>query len=164
MVYLVRKESPMTLEELSKLDYRSAMDLIYAYTTDVKRHEKDLESLRQEESVWETRTRLAHEKGLADLEAGASERLSQLKEKIFSIESSRSELSHDLARLKEALPGIKARERSIDPDMLQAELSMMTGEAMDPGKANLEKELNALETPSGSDALAELKRKMGLGG
>ena len=153
----------MTLEELSKLDYRSAMDLIYAYTTDVKRHEKDLESLRQEESVWEGRVRLAREKGLADLEAGASERVTQLKEKILSIESSRVELARDLARLKEALPGLKAKERSSDPDMLQAELSLMTGEAMDPGKANLDKELKALETPSGHDALAELKRKMGLG-
>lgn len=153
----------MTLEELSRLDYRSAMDLMYAYTTDVKRHEKDLESLRQEESVWEGRTRLAREKGLADLEAGANERATQIREKIQSIEASRSEFARDLARLKEALPGLKAKERSIDPDMLQAELSMMAGEDLDPGKAKLEKELKVLETPSGNDALAELKRKMGLG-
>lgn len=154
----------MTLEELSKLDYPSAMNLIYAYTTDIKVHEKDLESLRKEAALWEARVGLARDKGLADLEAGASARLSQVNEKILSIETSRGELSRDLSRLKEALPGLKAKERSIDPDMLQAELSMMTGEALDPGKASLDKELKALETPSGGDALAELKRKMGLGG
>ena len=152
----------MTLEELSRLDYPGAMDLIYAYTTDIKRHEIDIRSLGKEAEIWGSRVRLAEEKGLAELAAEARKRLAAIEENIGSIEASRKELAADVARLKEALPGIKARVRSIDPDQLQAELSMMTGEALDPAGADLDRQLGELEKEKGDTALEALKRKMGL--
>jgi phage shock protein A len=152
----------MTLEELSRLDYQGAMDLIYAYTTDIKRHDIDIQSLKKEAEVWASRVGLAEAKGLADLAGEARKRLAEVTERIGSIEASRKELSADVARLKEALPGIKARVRSIDPDRLQAELSMMTGEALDPEKAELDRQLGSLEKDTGDAALDALKRKMGL--
>jgi len=157
----------MTLEELSRLDYQGAMELLFAYTTDIKRHEKDMESLEKEIALWTSRVSLAEGKGLADLAAAARAQLDQLKGKAAEIAASKAELARDAQRIKESLSGIKAKERSIDPDLLQAELSMMTGEALDPGKAKLEKELADLGV-SGStaspaeDALSILKRKMGL--
>jgi phage shock protein A len=152
----------MTLEELSRLDYPGAMELILAYSTDIKRHDIDIQNLRKEAEVWGSRVRLAEAKGLADLAQEAKKQAADIEEHIASIEASRAELSTDVARLKEALPGMKARERSIDPDRLQAELSMMTGEALDPAKAELDKQLGALEKDSGDSALQALKRKMGL--
>lgn len=153
----------MTLEELSRLDYQGAMDLLFAYTTDIKRHEKDIESLRQESELWNSRVSLAEGKGLADLAAAAREQLDRLQQKIAEIDASKAELARDVLRLKEALPGLKAKERSIDPDRLLAELSMMTGEALEPEKAAAERELDALgKTKPADDALAALKRKMGL--
>ena len=152
----------MTLEELSHLDYQGAMDLIYAYTTDIKRHDIDIRNLKGEAEVWGSRIQFADGKGLPDLAAEARKRLAEVEEHIASIEASRNELSADVARLKEALPGIKARVRSIDPDQLQAELSMMTGEALDPAGADLDRELGKLEKSTGDEALEALKRRMGL--
>jgi hypothetical protein len=83
-----------------------------------------------------------------------------------SLGSSKSEFALDISRIREALPRIKSKERSIDPDMLAAELAMMTGEALEPEKANLEKELSAIGTSQAhgeaESELAALKRKMGL--
>ena len=153
----------MTLEELSRLDYDGAMNLLFAYTTDIKRHEKDIEALKKDVALWTSRVSLAEGKGLAELAAGARTQLSQLEAKLSDIQASKGELERDAARIKEAIPGIKAKERSIDPDLLQAELSMMTGEALDPEKAKLDRELDALSKADPSaDPLNALKKKMGL--
>jgi chromosome segregation ATPase len=160
----------MTLEELSHLDYQGAMDMLFAYTTDIKRHEKDVDALRKEIEIWSSRVKLAEGKGMTELAEAAKTQVSQLNGKIAEIDASRAELVRDAQRIKESLSGIKAKERSIDPDLLQAELSMMTGEALDPEKAKLERELSALESAGAAgeagapaeDALTALKRKMGL--
>lgn len=153
----------MTLEELSRLDYSGAMDLLFAYTTDIKRHDKDIEALKKDIALWTSRVSLAESKGMVELAAGARSQVTQLEGKLAEIEASRAELDRDARRIKESLPGIKAKERSIDPDMLQAELSMMTGEALDPEKAKLDRELDALsKAESAADPLEALKRKMGL--
>jgi hypothetical protein len=153
----------MTLEELSRLDYQGAMDLLFAYTTDVKRHEKDIAAFDKEIELWSSRVKLAEAKAMPDLAEAARRQLGQITEKRDSVEASRIELARDVQRLKEALPGIKAKERSIDPDQLLAELSMLTGEAMDPEKAKIDRELSALSSSPSEDTLAALKRKMGLG-
>lgn len=171
----------MTLEELSKLDYQGAMELMVVYSTDIKMQEKELEPLKKEAELWASRVSLAESKALPDLAQAARERHGQIQEKIAALENSILELKLDVARLKEALPGLKAKERSIDPDQLLAELSMMTGEAMDPEKAKFDREFAALEgsgagtsapqsepqsSPKPSspvdDTLAALKRKLGL--
>lgn len=159
----------ISLEELSRLDQGGAMDLLFAYTTDIKRHEKDMEALKKDAALWASRVSLAESRGMAELAAGAKAQLAGLEARLSEIQASRAELERDAARIKEALPGIKARQRSIDPDQLQAELAMMTGEALDPEKARLERELKTLvdspstDNPSAEDPLAALKRKMGLG-
>ncbi|MFZ3110313.1 MAG: hypothetical protein WA234_06450 [Rectinemataceae bacterium] len=154
----------ITLEELSKLDHGAAMDLLFAYTTDIKRHEKDIEALKKDAALWASRVSLAEARNLPELAAGAKTQLSGLEARLSGIQASKAELERDAARIKEALPGIKAKERSIDPDQLQAELSMMTGEALDPEKARLDRELDTLaKTGADSDPLEALKRKMGLG-
>lgn len=176
----------MTLEELSKLNYQGAIELMVAYSTDIKMQEKELEPLKKEVALWASRVSLAESKALADLAQAARERHGQIQEKIIALENSILELKQDVARLKEALPGLKAKERSIDPDQLLAELSMMTGEAMDPEKAQFDREFAALEGSAGGtssagasapraeaqsspkpvspvdDTLAALKRKLGL--
>lgn len=153
----------MTLEELSRLDYDGAMNLLFAYTTDIKRADKEIEALRKEIALWTSRVSLAEGKGLTELAAGARAQLAQLDAKVAGILASRADMERDAGRIKEALPGIKAKERSIDPDLLQAELSMMTGEALDPEKAKLDRELDALsKADTSADPLAALKRRMGL--
>lgn len=152
----------ISLEELSRLDHGGAMELLFAYTTDIKRHEKDIEALKKDVALWASRVNLAESRGMAELAAGAKTQLLGLEARLGEIQATKAELERDAARIKEALPGIKARQRSIDPDQLQAELAMMTGEALDPEKARLERELKTLaDNPSDNDPLAALKKKMG---
>jgi phage shock protein A len=156
----------ITLEELSKMDFRGAMDLLFAYTTDLKRIEKEYSEALQNADLWNSRVTLAQSKGLADLAEAARKQSAATRAQAESLDSSRSELALDISRIKEALPTIKSKERSIDPDTLAAELAMMTGEALDPEKAKLEKELSAIDSSQAvkgaESALAALKRKMGL--
>jgi len=155
----------MTLEELSHLDYGSAQELLMAYATDIKRHEKDIEALDADISLWNSRVRLATDKGMAELSIQAQAQCDSLKAKRDEIAASKAQLEGDLRRIKELLPELKAKRRSIDPDALEAELAMMTGEALEPEKAKAEQEIKGLEQQAGvEDALAALKRKMGLAG
>lgn len=152
----------MTLEELSKLDYDGAQALLIAYATDIKRHEKDLQALDEQIALWSSRIKLAQDKGMADLSNQAQAQYQGLVEKRKEIADSKAELESDLERIKEKLPELKAKRRSIDPDALQAQLAMLTGEALEPEKAKSEKELKGLEQAADLDAaLAALKKRMG---
>jgi chromosome segregation ATPase len=98
---------------------------------------------------------------MADLSNQAQAQYQGLVEKRKEIADSKAELESDLERIKEKLPELKAKRRSIDPDALQAQLAMLTGEALEPEKAKSEKELKGLEQAADLDAaLAELKKRM----
>ncbi len=155
----------ISLEELSKLDEAGAMELLLAYTTDIKRHDKDIEALERDRQLWDSRIKLAEGKGLSELAQGARAQLSRIEASLSGITAAREELKLDVSRIREALPSIKARRRSIDPDLLQAELSMLAGGEEEASAAKLEDEFKALEGAAESvDPLEKLKRKMGLGG
>lgn len=148
--------------EFLSLDLESAREYILAYATDIKRYEKELADLDRDMVLWENRAKLAGEKGEAELAAAATTRCSELGSKRAALESERAPLAADLVRLKERLPYLKARERSVDADLLLAELQSMTGELLDPERASAEREFAKVETETKTDeALAELKRKMG---
>ncbi len=156
----------ISLEELSKLDEAGAMELLLAYTTDIKRHDKDIEALEKDRRLWNSRVKLAEERSLAELELaqGARAQLSRIEASLSGLVAARDELKLDVFRIREALPAIKARRRSIDPDLLQAELSMLVGEEQGLPAAKLEDEFKALEEKAeDQDPLEKLKRKMGLG-
>ncbi|HOI22957.1 MAG TPA: hypothetical protein PLD45_06775 [Spirochaetales bacterium] len=155
----------ISLEELSKLDEAGAMELLLAYTTDIKRHDKDIEALEKDRRLWNSRVKLAEERSLAELAQGARAQLSRIEASLSGLVAARDELKLDVFRIREALPAIKARRRSIDPDLLQAELSMLVGEEQGLPAAKLEDEFRALEEKAeDQDPLEKLKRKMGLGG
>ncbi|NLX44836.1 MAG: hypothetical protein GXY71_02875 [Treponema sp.] len=154
----------ISLKELSKLDEAGAMELLLAYTTDIKRHDKDIEALEKDRRLWNSRVKLAEERSLAELAQGARAQLSRIEASLSGLVAARDELKLDVFRIREALPAIKARRRSIDPDLLQAELSMLVGEEQGLPAAKLEDEFKALEEKAeDQDPLEKLKRKMGLG-
>jgi len=70
-----------------------------------------------------------------------------------------AEIRRDIAQLKEALPLFKAKQRRVDPDQLLAELSMLVGlDKTAPDESQEPK----LDEVAADNALAELKKKMGL--
>ncbi|HPG87216.1 MAG TPA: hypothetical protein PLQ29_11000, partial [Spirochaetales bacterium] len=80
------------------------------------------------------------------------------------LEAERAELAAKVARIREKLPMAGASERSVDPDLLLAQLRMAAGQEPDDrdddGSAKLDSDMAAL---GAEDALAALKRKLNEG-
>ncbi len=117
-------------KEFLALDLEGAKEYMLAYATSMKRYEQDIAAARKEAELWTSRVALAASRGMAELKAGAAAKAEELAAKIAALESERAGLAAELARLRERLPYIKARERSVDPDRLLAELRLMTGELL----------------------------------
>lgn len=149
------------LRGLSAADAKAyALEFIAA----LKGLERDLAALGEEAALWAKRIELAATKGAAELEAAARARLAELEAKRSSLEAERAELGAKVQRLKERLPMAGAAERSVDPDLLLAQLRTAAGLDPDdrdavgaPEGAALDRDLSAL---GAADALAALKRKM----
>jgi hypothetical protein len=151
------------VRELANLDLEGAKELMIAFATDAKRIEKEVAEARQALALWKSRVTLAESKGMADLVLSAKAQAGIFESRIASLQSERAAMERDAEQIRQALPGIQARSRSIDPDRLLAELQMVTGELLEPEAAKAEQGIRKLELASGAeDALTALKRKMGL--
>lgn len=132
--------------DLSGLDLEGAKEYIFAYAVDVKRLDKEIADRAAELERWKGRVALAEGKLAAVASAGtaapdasmtalaeaARSKVAEEEGKLASLEAERADLRAKIGRMREQLPMIKARERSIDPDRLLAELQLMTGELLGP--------------------------------
>jgi hypothetical protein len=160
---------------LSGLDLASAKDYIFAYAVDAKRLDKTIADAEAELDRWNGRLALAQAKLAADpsmatLVQAAGAKAEETKATIASLGAERDELRAKISVMREQLPLIKARERSIDPDRLLAELQMMTGELLGDeaggrSQAATEADFAKLESEAKADSdLDSLKRKAAEGG
>jgi hypothetical protein len=159
--------------DLSGLDLDAAKEYIFAYAVDAKGLDKTIAEAEAELERWKTRAalaeaRLATDPAMAALVQAAGAKVEEAKATIVSLGAERAELRAKIARMREQLPMIKARERSIDPDRLLAELQLMTGELLgDSGtegrsQAATEADFAKLESEAKADAdLEALKRRAG---
>jgi len=123
---------------LSGLDLEAAREYIFAYSVDLKRLDKAAADSSAELERWKNRAALVEGKqasspGDASLPALAEAARAKVAEeagKLSSLEAERSELRSKINLMRDQLPMIKARERSVDPDRLLAELQLMTGELL----------------------------------
>lgn len=131
------------------------------FMTALKTLERDLAIVGDEVALWVKRIELAAGKGAVELEAAAQAKLNELAAKKALLEGERAELSGKVARIREKLPLAGASERSVDADLLLAQLRMATGQDPDdrdaPDAGKLDRDLSAL---GADDALAALKRKL----
>lgn len=134
------------------------------FMTSLKTLERQLAGLADELGLWAKRVELAASKGASDLEAAARARLAELGAKRDALEAEKAELAAKVARIREKLPMAGASERSVDPDLLLAQLRMAAGRSPDDrdddGSAKLDSDMAAL---GADDALAALKRKLNEG-
>ncbi|MGB9686783.1 MAG: PspA/IM30 family protein [Rectinema subterraneum] len=167
----------MTPQELSRLDYEGASEMLLACATDAKKYEKEIASLQAQAAEWKSKARLAQDRNMEELSQAALQKSAELEAKAQELALELNSIQRDIEDLRTALPIIKAKQRSVDPDQLLAELSMLVGlkkTAQTPEsdtKPNQNPEeptpgtrLGALQEgpPPVDDALAELKKKMGL--
>ena len=163
-------------ENLSGLDLAAAKEYIFAYAVDVKRLDQDIAAAQGEADRWKGRVALAETKlaagdqSMAALVEAARAKAEEAGTKIAALGAERADLRAKVARMREQLPMIKARERSIDPDRLLAELQLMTGELLGGegdgrSAAATEADFAKLEATAKADAdLEALKRRAADGG
>lgn len=153
--------------EFLALDLDAARDYLLAWATTIKRYDQDIAALDADIGLWRSRIDLAAAKAEHDLAEAARAKADELEAQRAKLVLEKDDLGHDLARLKERIPYLKSKERSIDPDRLLAELQTMNGQV--PGddaeaSAALNREFEKTEKQSkAEDALAELKKRMGEG-
>ena len=157
---------------LSGLDLSSAKEYIFAYAVDAKRLDKAIAEAEIELGRWKSRVslaeaRLATDPSMAAMIQAAGSKVQETSAQIATLRAERDELRSKIARMREQLPMIQARERSIDPDRLLAELQLMTGELLgDSGEgrsaAATEADFAKLESEAKADSeLEALKRRAG---
>lgn len=139
-----------------------AKEYIIQHLITFKQTEKRIDELKEEIEKWAARIELAKAKGAADLAAEAEHQIVQLRAECETLKTENSGLKNTIDNMRRQLPGLAARERSTDPDLLEQELLILAG--YNPGdeeKIELNKKFADLEKDASADAALEaLKKKM----
>ena len=140
--------------DIEGLGPKEASDYVLAFITTLKRTEKALAESKEEASLWTRRVALARSKGDEALTAQAEQRLAEAAGKNAALEAELADLKTKVAVLKDKLLRLRVTgARSVDTDLLLAQLEMVVGKKDDLGRIMKEEESKA--------ALDELKKKMG---
>jgi phage shock protein A len=151
------------MESFDGLDAAGAKEYIFACLGTLKLTEKKIHALDEEINKWSSRIELAKTGNRADLAAEAEKETERIRKQKQELSAEAEILKGQIEELRKKLPLIAARERSIDPDLLEQELLMAAGRLPgEEGKAQAERLFEGLEKENAADAaLAELKAKMG---
>jgi phage shock protein A len=150
-------------DSLFGMDAAAAREYITGFISALKLTEKKLLELGEERKKWEDRAVLARSRGAGELAGEAEKEAGKVREREAALEGERGELEAQIARMKAQLPGLAARQRTVDPDLLEQELLMAAGYAPgDEEKAGTERALEKLGNEARADAALEaLKARMG---
>lgn len=141
--------------DLRGMSLEEAKEYILAFLTTLKTGEKELAVLNEDIALWESRVQLARDNSEAGLEEAARSRLTGLQNRKELLEAERTELGAKIARMREQLPIIKASERTVDADLLLAQLQMMTGEALEGASPPIEEGFANMNADAELDALKQ---------
>ena len=137
----------------------AAKEYILDFITTLKLTEKEIHSLEEEAVKWQGRVELARSRSAGDLLAEAERESEKINTRLASLRKEEGVLKERITAMRRQLPGLAARERSIDPDLLEQELLMALDG--DPDKAATDRRFAALEKEARAEvALEKLKRKM----
>lgn len=139
--------------DLSGMDMESAKEYVLAVIITLKQTIKRIETLSQEKQVWQSRVKLAEQKGAPEMRREAEKRVESLTEEIDKIKIEAEEYSKQADILKRQLSLLKIRTPSMDNlDMLLAQLSLLEEEPDKTAESFREFEAQA--------ALEALKKKL----
>ncbi|GHV71771.1 hypothetical protein AGMMS49928_25180 [Spirochaetia bacterium] len=162
MENLIDEKTEKAADDLSGMNAASAKDYIFQFISTLKLTEKNLAELSETRKKWEGRIELALSRNAAKLAEDGEKEAARIREKEKILENEIAELKAQIEKMKGQLPGLAARERGIDPDLLEQELLIAQGRLPgDEETAKTERELAALEKDTQADAALEaLKAKM----
>ena len=110
---------------LMGMNLAEAKEYIFGFITTLKLTEKEIQSLEDEAAKWKSRAELARSKGIDDLLKGAEKEAENISSKLATLREEEFSLKQQIAAIRRQLPGLAARERSIDADLLEQELLML---------------------------------------
>jgi phage shock protein A len=149
--------------DLNGMNAADAREYILQFISTLKLTEKRLEEAEAALTKWKGRVELARIKGALDLAAEAEEEAKKQETLRDDLQAETAELQSQIERMRKQLPGLAARERSIDPDLLEQELLIAAGRM--PGEekqAETDRLFSKLEKDQAADAALEaLKAKLG---
>jgi len=147
---------------LTGMSPAEAKEYIFNFITTLKLTEKQIQNLDEEISKWQSRIELANSKGQGDLAEEAEKEKNRLLEKQTALKAEAEQIKQQIEKMRQQLPSLAARERSIDPDLLEQEMLIAVGYLPgDDEKVKAERRFKEMEKEQAADAaLEELKAKM----
>jgi len=147
---------------LSGMNPADAKEYIFNFITTLKLTEKQIQTLDEEITKWQSRIDLAASKGGTELALEAEKEKNRLLEKQAALKTEAEELKRQIDEMRRQLPLLAAGERSIDPVLLEQELLIAAGYMPgDEEKVRTERQFKEMEKTQAADAaLEELKAKM----
>ena len=145
--------------DLTGMSVTEAKEYLLNLTTTMKLTEKELNALMEETAKWKNRVELARSKGMEDILAEAEKEIEKIGIRMISLGEEILSYKNGVEAIKRQIPGLAARERSVDPDLLEQELLMALNQTEE--EAATEKAFKKLEKENAADAALEaLKTKM----
>jgi len=150
------------IDNVLNMNEQEAREYIAQYLMSLKLTEKQYQNIEEELAKWNSRVELANSKGAFDLKTKAEKEVEKLKTKKNTLKTEIDDLKSSIESMQKQIPTLSARERSVDPDLLEQELIIASGYM--PGeeeKAQANRTFKEMEkTMSLDNDLAELKAKM----
>ena len=151
-------------DDLRGMDTASAKEYLVAHMAALKLTEKKRAELDAEKAKWTGRVELARAKGEAELALAAEAEAARLAQESERIAAEEAELRGQIESMRHQLGGLAARERSVDPDLLEQELLIATGKMPGEEAGSAEdaaRKITIIERNQAADAALEaLKAKM----
>ena len=145
--------------DLSGMNAAGVKEYILGFITTLKLTEKEILSLENEAAKWKGRADMARLRGADDLFAEAEKESEKLNAKLAALKEEELSLQAQIAAMRRQLPqqllSLAARERSIDPDLLEQELLMALGQTEE--EAATERAFRKLEKDGASGASSPIE-------
>ena len=146
-------------DDLFGMTAEAGKEYVFHHISTLKMTEKELQSLSEEYAKWTNRAKLAEAQGKADLAEEAQGEAARIYARMEALAGEAEELKAMIERMRRQLPGLAARERSVDPDVLEQEFQLLLGKSLE--EMQQEKNFAALEADAAASAALEaLKAKM----
>jgi septation ring formation regulator EzrA len=157
MLHYRNGEETMLDTDIEGLNPKDAVKYVLAFITTLKKTKADIVKLDEDIALWKRRVSLAQDKGETGLASQAQARVGELETKRATLQGEADDLTMKVSILKEKLLRMRKQvPRSVDVDLLLAQLKMVVGEKDDLSLKFKDEEANV--------KLEELKRKMSGGG
>jgi hypothetical protein len=147
-------------DNLVGMDAAGAQEYIYQYAVTLNLTKQKLRTVEGELAKWKGRLELSGSRGEEVLSREAEKEVRRCEAERDTLAGEIRDLTGELERLRRSVPGLAARERTVDPDILEQELLLAAGNIPGEDAAGGRKTDGELKQLRADAALEALKEKM----